>query len=84
MHRAGRQDFKVQAKAQRARAVVFQRGKVDFAARDLQVAGAQIFAFNTDELWQTGPERVGALRQRQLTDRPALPTHAAIVNAAGT
>src|SRR5689334_145228 len=47
------------------------------------MTGAQEFAVDADQRLEPRPDRVRALRQRQLLGRTRLPPYAAIVHAAG-
>ena len=67
--------------AEAALAIGLQRRGIGLAARELQVAGADVFAVDADQLGQLAPDGMRTLRQRQLLQRPALAAHAAIVHA---
>src|SRR5439155_11097430 len=81
--RAGAEHLQAEVEAARALQVGLQRRHVGLAARELQVARADVFAVDADEFLQPPPDAVRALRQRQLLQRPALAAHAAVVDAAG-
>src|SRR5690242_21175032 len=53
------------------------------AAGEFQVTAALVLTVDADQLWQLPPDLMSSLRQRQLRQRPALTTHAAIVHTAG-
>ncbi len=80
--RAIRDQFESEVEVAAFRAVLLQRCHVGFAARDLEVARAQVLAVGADGFAQAAPDAMRTLRQWQLAHRTALAPHAAVVDAA--